>query len=152
MQGTVIKVRAVDPRLDKELTFRRGTLHGATIASIAFNSDGSLLAVSSSNGTVHLFKVPSLYDLELNQKYVSDHSAVLSSLYINHFNAVVRSPPCSVTLAVISMPMLHAALRPLELARFHSAASLATPPVCMSSLLMARYALTPLWISICCSN
>jgi autophagy-related protein 18 len=135
--GTVIKVRAVDPRLDKELTFRRGTLHGATIASIAFNSDGSLLAVSSSNGTVHLFKVPSLYDLELNQKYVSDHSAVLTSLYINHFNAVVRSPPCSVTLAVISMPMLHAALRPLELARFHSAASLATPPVCMSSLLMA---------------
>jgi len=77
----VIKVRAVDVRLEKELTFRRGTLHGATIASIAFNSDGTLLAVSSSNGTVHLFKVPSLYDLELNQKYVSARSHIYSSWY-----------------------------------------------------------------------
>ncbi len=91
MQGTVIKVRAVDPRLEKELTFRRGTLHGATIASIAFNGDGTLLAVSSSNGTVHLFKVPSLYDLELNQKYVSDPYIVFTRRCTNHSNSGAQS-------------------------------------------------------------
>lgn len=37
--------------------FRRGMMARADISSIAFNNDNTLLAVSSTNGTTHIFDI-----------------------------------------------------------------------------------------------
>ncbi|KAF7437592.1 autophagy protein [Pleurotus ostreatus] len=55
VKGTVIRVWSV-PKAEKLYQFRRGSRE-ARIYSIAFNSVGSLMAVSSANETVHLFKL-----------------------------------------------------------------------------------------------
>ncbi|KAG9218046.1 hypothetical protein CCMSSC00406_0008823 [Pleurotus cornucopiae] len=55
VKGTVIRVWSV-PKAEKLYQFRRGSRE-TRIYSIAFNSVGSLMAVSSANETVHLFKL-----------------------------------------------------------------------------------------------
>ncbi|KAF9490949.1 WD40 repeat-like protein [Pleurotus eryngii] len=55
VKGTVIRVWSV-PKAEKLYQFRRGSRE-ARIYSIAFNPVGSLMAVSSANETVHLFKL-----------------------------------------------------------------------------------------------
>lgn len=55
--GTVIKVVPTSERETEVYSFRRGSVYGAAISSIAFNRDVTFLAVSSPNGTVHIFDV-----------------------------------------------------------------------------------------------
>ncbi|KAF4563677.1 Autophagy protein [Pleurotus pulmonarius] len=55
VKGTVIRVWSV-PKAEKLYQFRRGARE-TRIYSIAFNPVGSLMAVSSANETVHLFKL-----------------------------------------------------------------------------------------------
>eukprot|EP01126_Amoeba_proteus_P024085 TRINITY_DN2421_c0_g2_i18.p1 TRINITY_DN2421_c0_g2~~TRINITY_DN2421_c0_g2_i18.p1 ORF type:complete len:291 (-),score=41.46 TRINITY_DN2421_c0_g2_i18:512-1384(-) len=63
--GTLVRVTQVsqDNYGEEETiySFRRGTVSSADISSIAFTRDNRLLAVSSTNGTVHIF------DLELEK-------------------------------------------------------------------------------------
>ena len=55
MQGTVIRVFDIpDSRL--LYTLRRGNT-AASIYSLAFNADATLLSASSATGTVHIFKL-----------------------------------------------------------------------------------------------
>jgi len=54
--GTLIKITPVGDEEEK-FSFRRGRVTGADITSISFNKDSSLLAVASTNGTVHIFKI-----------------------------------------------------------------------------------------------
>lgn len=55
--GTIIRVFSVSDASKPVCTFRRGS-SPATIYSMAFSLDSSLLVASSSNGTVHVFKLP----------------------------------------------------------------------------------------------
>jgi len=55
--GTLIKILPVLERESERYTFRRGMVQSADISSIAFNKSSTLLAVSSTNGTVHVFDV-----------------------------------------------------------------------------------------------
>eukprot|EP01127_Copromyxa_protea_P005270 TRINITY_DN15222_c0_g1_i1.p1 TRINITY_DN15222_c0_g1~~TRINITY_DN15222_c0_g1_i1.p1 ORF type:complete len:373 (-),score=43.64 TRINITY_DN15222_c0_g1_i1:97-1215(-) len=57
-EGTLIKITSLRAD-DSEPTcvFRRGMLARADISSIAFNNDNTLLAVSSTNGTTHIFDI-----------------------------------------------------------------------------------------------
>jgi len=54
--GTLIKITPVGDEEEK-YSFRRGRVTGADITCISFNKDSTLLAVASTNGTVHIFKV-----------------------------------------------------------------------------------------------
>jgi len=53
--GTVIRIFRV-PSGEKLFSFRRGT-YSATVFSLSFNETSSMLAASSSNGTVHVFSL-----------------------------------------------------------------------------------------------
>jgi len=58
-EGTLIKVTpvgAVDDSIPT-CTFRRGMMARADISAISFNNDNTLLAVSSTNGTTHVFDI-----------------------------------------------------------------------------------------------
>jgi len=55
--GTLIKIIPVLEREPERYTFRRGIVQSADITAIAFNKTATLLAVSSANGTVHIFNV-----------------------------------------------------------------------------------------------
>eukprot|EP01102_Stenamoeba_stenopodia_P021165 TRINITY_DN8451_c0_g1_i3.p1 TRINITY_DN8451_c0_g1~~TRINITY_DN8451_c0_g1_i3.p1 ORF type:complete len:354 (+),score=51.70 TRINITY_DN8451_c0_g1_i3:375-1436(+) len=62
-KGTVIRVFSIAPRasdgqkeVNKLYTFRRGT-YAATINSFSFSVNNKLLAVASSTGTIHIFKL-----------------------------------------------------------------------------------------------
>uniref|UniRef100_A0A6B2L7M6 Uncharacterized protein n=1 Tax=Arcella intermedia TaxID=1963864 RepID=A0A6B2L7M6_9EUKA len=52
--GTLIKILPVFDEMGDRFSFRRGS-QAADISSIAFNKHSTLLAVSSTNGTVHIF-------------------------------------------------------------------------------------------------
>ena len=54
-KGTVVRLFSL-PDAIPIATFRRGS-YSATIFSIAFSLDSSLMAVSSDTGTIHIFKV-----------------------------------------------------------------------------------------------
>jgi len=57
-EGTLIKITPMDPSsTEPSLVFRRGMMARADISSIAFNNDSTLLAVSSTNGTTHIFDI-----------------------------------------------------------------------------------------------
>lgn len=56
VKGTVIKVFSL-PEGNKIFELRRGRVANATIYSMSFNEDGSLLCVSSNKQTVHVFRL-----------------------------------------------------------------------------------------------
>ena len=60
-KGTLIRVFAASPIFSSEpdLTFRRGVL-SSTICAIRFNDSGTLLCVGSTNGTIHVFPIVAL--------------------------------------------------------------------------------------------
>jgi WD40 repeat protein len=55
--GTLIKILPISEKENERYVFRRGILHSADITSIAFNKSSKYLAVSSLNGTVHIFNI-----------------------------------------------------------------------------------------------
>lgn len=55
LKGTIIRLFSL-PDGARRASFRRGA-HPATVYSISFSQDSTLLAVSSDTGTVHVFKV-----------------------------------------------------------------------------------------------
>jgi len=55
--GTLIKILPVLEHETDRYAFRRGLVQSADISAIVFNKMSTLLAVSSSNGTVHVFSI-----------------------------------------------------------------------------------------------
>jgi autophagy-related protein 18 len=82
-RGTVIRV--FDVKTGNQLhNFRRGTLQ-AHVISIAFALDDSLLSVSSTNDTVHIYKLQtqnlqSFLKLNKDQQQTNSTSAIISTL------------------------------------------------------------------------
>ncbi|KAI5287545.1 Phosphatidylinositol 3,5-bisphosphate-binding protein, partial [Ascosphaera acerosa] len=69
--GTLIRVYATFNGA-KLAEFRRG-IDTATIYSIAFNTNNSLLAVTSDKATLHVFDLPTPQNLQLRQALVAAH-------------------------------------------------------------------------------
>ncbi|ARF12432.1 WD repeat protein [Klosneuvirus KNV1] len=80
-RGTLIRVYNIET-LTLEYEFRRGS-QSASIYDICFNKDGSLLACSSSNGTIHLFDLSK----EENTKNVKSMLATFQNFLPKYFSS-----------------------------------------------------------------
>lgn len=88
-KGTIIRIFNTQTG-SKMYEFRRGSLP-ATICSLTFNSDNSILACSSDTGTVHFFSVPDhISELGISKELMSSSSSSSSPATISNSSTVMN--------------------------------------------------------------